>query len=111
MGTIDSGPHATRGSKNAFVDLFWLWMALRLQEKTKAVIPVPFFLCLQGYLDKIESYICLLFPPEECIQDHERRPGNTRALGAPWTKDEKTAALAAAIVLTGAQSKRHASGA
>lgn len=34
-----------------------------------------------------------------------------RALGAPWTKDEKTAALAAAIVLAGAQSKRQASGA
>jgi len=34
-----------------------------------------------------------------------------RALGAPWTRDEKTAALAAAIVLSGAQSKHHASGA
>ncbi len=34
-----------------------------------------------------------------------------RSLGAPWTKDEKTAALAATIVLAGAQSKRHASGA
>jgi hypothetical protein len=34
-----------------------------------------------------------------------------RTLGAPWTKDEKTAALAAAIVLVGAQSKGHASGA
>lgn len=32
-----------------------------------------------------------------------------RSLGAPWTKDEKTAALAAAIVLAGAQSKGHAS--
>jgi hypothetical protein len=42
---------------------------------------------------------------------HNRIDGMGRALGAPWTKDEKTAALAAAIVLTGAQSKRHASGA
>lgn len=31
-----------------------------------------------------------------------------RTLGPPWTKDEKTAALAAAIVLAGAQSKGHA---
>lgn len=31
-----------------------------------------------------------------------------RSLGAPWTKDEKTAALAAAIVLAVAQSKGHA---
>jgi hypothetical protein len=42
---------------------------------------------------------------------HSRIDGMGRVLGAPWTKDEKTAALAAAIVLTGAQSKRHASGA
>jgi hypothetical protein len=31
-----------------------------------------------------------------------------RDLGAPWTKDEKTAALAAAIVLSGDQMKGHA---
>jgi hypothetical protein len=37
--------------------------------------------------------------------------GMGRTLGSPWTKDEKTAALAAAIVLAGAQSKRRASGA
>jgi hypothetical protein len=77
LGTIDSGPHATRGSKNAFVDLFWLQMALGLQEKTKPVILALLFLCLQAYLDKIESHICLLFSPEECIQDHERRHGDT----------------------------------
>jgi len=41
----------------------------------------------------------------------KRIDGMGRALGSPWTKDEKTAALAAAIVLAGAQSKRHASGA
>jgi hypothetical protein len=42
---------------------------------------------------------------------HHRIDGMGRTLGAPWTKDEKTATLAAAIVLAGAQSKRHASGA
>jgi hypothetical protein len=42
---------------------------------------------------------------------HNRIDGMGRTLGAPWTKDEKTAALAAAIVLAGAQPKRHASGA
>jgi len=31
-----------------------------------------------------------------------------RSLGAPWTKDEKTATLAAAIALAGAQSKSRA---
>jgi hypothetical protein len=41
----------------------------------------------------------------------KRIDGMGRTLGAPWTKDEKTAALAAAIVLAGARSKRHASGA
>ena len=41
----------------------------------------------------------------------KRIEGMGRSLGAPWTKDEKTAALAATIVLAGAQSKRHASGA
>jgi hypothetical protein len=41
----------------------------------------------------------------------KRIDGMGRSLGAPWTKDEKTAALAAAIVLDGAQSKSHASGA
>ena len=40
----------------------------------------------------------------------KRIDGMGRALGAPWTKDEKTAALAAAIVLAGAESKRHTSG-
>jgi hypothetical protein len=40
----------------------------------------------------------------------KRIDGMGRSLGAPWTKDEKTAALAAAIVLAGTQSKRHASG-
>jgi len=40
----------------------------------------------------------------------KRIDGMGRALGAPWTKDEKTAALAAAVVLASAQSKRHASG-
>jgi hypothetical protein len=42
---------------------------------------------------------------------HNRIDGMGRTLGAPWTKDEKTAALAASIVLVGAQSKPHASGA
>jgi hypothetical protein len=41
----------------------------------------------------------------------KRIDGMGRTLGAPWTRDEKTAALGAAIVLAGAQSKRHASGA
>src|SRR5438270_8635926 len=41
----------------------------------------------------------------------KRIDGMGRTLGAPWTKDEKTAALASAIVLAGVQSKRHASGA
>jgi hypothetical protein len=31
-----------------------------------------------------------------------------RNLGAPWTKDEKTAALAAAIILAGTPLKDHA---
>lgn len=38
----------------------------------------------------------------------KRIDGMGRSLGAPWTKDEKTAALAAAIVLAGAESKDHA---
>jgi len=38
----------------------------------------------------------------------KRIDGMGRSLGAPWTKDEKTAALAAAIVLAGVQSKGHA---
>ena len=38
----------------------------------------------------------------------KRIHGMGRSLGAPWTKDEKTAALAAAIVLTGAQSEGRA---
>jgi hypothetical protein len=38
----------------------------------------------------------------------KRIDGMGRDLGAPWTKDEKTAALAAAIVLAGTQSKGHA---
>ena|ERR1700739_309448 len=41
----------------------------------------------------------------------KRIDGMGRTLGAPWTKDEKTAALAAAIVLSGSKSKHHASGA
>jgi hypothetical protein len=41
----------------------------------------------------------------------KRIDGMGRTLGPPWTKDEKTAALAAAIALAGAQSKGHASGA
>ncbi len=41
----------------------------------------------------------------------KRIDGMGRSLGAPWTKDEKTAALAAAIALAGAQSKRRAFGA
>lgn len=41
----------------------------------------------------------------------KRIDGMGHSLGAPWTRDEKTAALAAAIVLAGAESKRHASGA
>jgi len=41
----------------------------------------------------------------------KRIDGMGRSLGVPWTKDEKTAAFAASIVLAGAQSKRHASGA
>jgi hypothetical protein len=40
-----------------------------------------------------------------------RIDGMGRTLGPPWTKDEKTAALAAAIALARAQSKGHASGA
>jgi hypothetical protein len=39
---------------------------------------------------------------------HKRIDGMGRSLGPPWTKDEKTAALAAAIVLAGAHSKVHA---
>jgi hypothetical protein len=38
---------------------------------------------------------------------HKRIDGLGRRLGAPWTKDEKTAALAAAIVLAGTHSKGH----
>jgi hypothetical protein len=38
---------------------------------------------------------------------HKRIDGMGRSLGAPWTKDEKTAALAAAIVLAGPHSKVH----
>jgi hypothetical protein len=38
----------------------------------------------------------------------KRIDGMGRSIGAPWTKDEKTAALAAAIVLAGARSKGHA---
>jgi hypothetical protein len=41
----------------------------------------------------------------------KRIDGMGRSLGAPWTKDEKTAALAAAIALAAVQSKSHASGA
>jgi hypothetical protein len=37
----------------------------------------------------------------------KRIDGMGRSLGAPWTKDEKTAALAAAIVLAGPHSKVH----
>jgi hypothetical protein len=40
----------------------------------------------------------------------KRIDGMGRSLGAPWTRDEKTASLAAAIVLASAQSERHASG-
>jgi hypothetical protein len=36
---------------------------------------------------------------------HKRIDGMGRTLGAPWTKDEKTAALAAAILLAGADPK------
>jgi hypothetical protein len=39
---------------------------------------------------------------------HKRIDGMGHSLGPPWTKDEKTAALAAAIVLAGAHSKIHA---
>jgi len=39
---------------------------------------------------------------------HKRIDGMGRNLGAPWTIDEKTAALAAAIVLAGTHSKDHA---
>lgn len=38
----------------------------------------------------------------------KRINGMGRSLGAPWTKDEKTAALAAAIVLNRPVSKGHA---
>jgi hypothetical protein len=38
---------------------------------------------------------------------HKRIDGMGRSLGAPWTKDQKTAALAAAIVLAGPHSKVH----
>lgn len=38
----------------------------------------------------------------------KRIDGMAHSLGAPWTRDEKTAALAAAIVLAGAQSKGYA---
>jgi hypothetical protein len=37
----------------------------------------------------------------------ERIGGMGRSLGAPWTKDEKTAALAASIMLAGIQSRGH----
>jgi hypothetical protein len=60
FGTIDSGPHATRGSKNALVYLFWVQMTLGLQEKTKSIILVLFFLCTQAYLDKIKAIFALL---------------------------------------------------
>jgi len=39
---------------------------------------------------------------------HKRIDGMGRNLGAPWTKDEKTAALAAAIILAGTHLKDHA---
>ena len=38
----------------------------------------------------------------------KRIDGMGRSMGAPWTKDEKTAALAAANVLAGIQSRGHA---
>lgn len=38
----------------------------------------------------------------------KRIDGMGRSIGAPWTKDEKTAALAAAIVLARPESKSHA---
>jgi hypothetical protein len=38
----------------------------------------------------------------------KRIGGMGRTLGAPWTKDEKTATMAAAIVLAGTESKHHA---
>jgi hypothetical protein len=42
------------------------------------------------------------------LEVHKRIDGLGRRLGVPWTKDEKTAALAAAIVLAGSHSKGHA---
>jgi hypothetical protein len=68
FGTIDSGPHATRGSKNALVYLFWVQMTLGLQEKTKSIILVLFFLCTQAYLDKIKSHICHLIALEKSTE-------------------------------------------
>ncbi|MGZ4844484.1 MAG: hypothetical protein ACXVJ1_07215, partial [Candidatus Angelobacter sp.] len=41
-------------------------------------------------------------------QVHQRIDEMGRSLGAPWTQDEKTAALAAAIVLAETHSKGHA---
>jgi hypothetical protein len=61
LGTIDSGPHATRGSKNAFVDLFLLEMALGLQEKAKPVILVLFFLCLQAIWTRSKAIFAFYF--------------------------------------------------
>lgn len=56
LGAVDSSPHTTRSRKDALVDFLWLQAALGFQEKTKPVILVFFFLCLQTYLDKIESH-------------------------------------------------------
>jgi hypothetical protein len=44
---------------------------------------------------------------EAAPEVHKRIDAMGRSLGAPWTKDEKTAALAAAIVLAGPHSKVH----
>jgi len=44
---------------------------------------------------------------KDAPQVQKRIDGMGRTLGPPWTKDQKTAALAAAIVLHHAESKRH----
>lgn len=58
----------------------------------------------------LDDYVLKAFG-KAATEVHNRIDGMGRTLGAPWTRDEKTAALAATIVLADAQSKRHASGA
>jgi hypothetical protein len=48
-------------------------MTLGLQEKTKSIILVLFFLCTQAYLDKIKSPICPLIALEKSTEMSWRR--------------------------------------